>query len=42
MSLCLFTEEGFGAGEPGYVEKMSCRADELLKEKTGAAGAKPN
>jgi hypothetical protein len=37
-----FSEEGFGAGGPDYVERLSWRVDELLKEKTGAAGAKRN
>lgn len=37
-----FSEEGFGAGGQDYVERLSWRVDELLKEKTGAAGAKRN
>lgn len=37
-----FSEEGYGEGGSDYVERMSWRVDELLRESDGAAATKKN
>jgi thiol-disulfide isomerase/thioredoxin len=37
-----FSEEGFGAEDAGYLERLGWRVDDLLREKVEAEGANKN